>query len=141
MMKKIYALVIFAAIFAVCLGVDAVFANEKHPIDAALEEKIDADPSTTGMIEASQWAAQEWDKLLNENYSALMEKLDKENQERLRASQREWIKFRDLEFEFNANFWAGFDGTMYRVFPYGFQADFIRERALALGSYLNADEW
>jgi len=135
-MKKILALVFLAAVFTVSLNVNAVFANEKHPIDVALEEKIDADPSTYGMIEATQWAIEEWDKVLNENYNALMEKLDKENQERLRASQREWIKYRDLEFEFNGNFWAGFDGTMYRLFPFGFQLDFVRERAMRLGNYI-----
>ena len=48
---------------------------EKHPIDTALEKKMDDDPSTIGMIEAHQWAVQEWDKLLNENYNALMKEV------------------------------------------------------------------
>ncbi len=107
--------------------------GEKHPIDVEFEKRIDADPSTAGMIEASLWAEKEWDKLLNENYKALMKKLDKESGEKLRKSQKEWIKFRDLEFGFIQEFYRGFDGSMYRTMAAGFQADFVRERALSLG--------
>ena len=138
-MKKVFALIIFAATFMGCFKISEVFAyveEKNHPIDIALEKKIDEDSSTYGMIEAYQWAYKEWDKLLNSNYSALLKKLDKDNQERLRASQREWIKYRDLEFAFNENYWGNFDGTAYRVFPYAYQSDFARERALRLGYYL-----
>jgi uncharacterized protein YecT (DUF1311 family) len=109
---------------------------ENHPIDIELEKKIDEDSSTYGMMEAYQWSVQEWDKLLNKNYNALMKKLSKEELEKLRATQREWIKYRDLEFVFNGEYWSGFEGTMYRVFPAAFQSDFVRERALRLGYYL-----
>ena len=127
---------ILAAILCSCLFSVTARTVSAHPIDTALKEKMDADSTTSGMIEACQWAVQEWDKLLNENYKTLMTKLDKENQELLRASQLAWIKYRDLEFKFNYNFWGGFDGTMYRPFPSIFQANFVRERALELGSYL-----
>jgi uncharacterized protein YecT (DUF1311 family) len=112
----------------------------KHPIDAELEERIDADSSTVGMIEACQWAEGEWDKLLNENYQALMKKLDKKNQAVLKASQREWIKFRDLEFEFIGSFYGGMDGTIFLTIAAGGRADFVRERALKLGGYLSSLE-
>jgi uncharacterized protein YecT (DUF1311 family) len=102
---------------------------------------MDADPSTPGMVEAYAWAEDEWDKLLNENYKALMKKLSKENQEKLRASQREWIKYRDLEFEFSGNFYLSFDGTLYRVIYAGLRTDFVRERALQLGSYLELETY
>ena len=110
---------------------------EKHPIDVEFEKRIDADPSTSGMMEASRWGENEWDKLLNENYKSLMKKLDKEAQTRLKNSQREWIKFRDLEFEFNGKLYAEFDGSMYRTVTAGFRMDFVRERALRLGYYLD----
>ena len=110
---------------------------KNHPIDLALEKKIDADPSPAGMVEAYEWAIEAWDKLLNENYNALAKKLDKENQERLRASHREWIQYRDLEFRFNSEYWGTFQGSMYVSFPLAYQSNFVRERALRLGYYLN----
>jgi uncharacterized protein YecT (DUF1311 family) len=134
---------LLAVLVSVFAGDTAAFADDdevtKHPIDIELEKRIDADPSTAGMVEASYWAEEEWDKLLNKNYQALMKKLDKENQEFLRASQREWVKYRDLEFKFSGNFYGGFDGTMYRVIAAGFRADFVRNRALQLGSYLEEE--
>ena len=135
---KVFALAAILGyyMFTAALAVSAYEPVENHPIDVALEKKIDDDPSTAGMIEAFEWAIGEWDKLLNVNYNALMSKLDKKEQERLRASQREWIKYRDLEFAFNENYWAAFNGTMYVSFPLSFQSDFVRERALRLGYYL-----
>jgi uncharacterized protein YecT (DUF1311 family) len=130
---------IAAFVFVSLFEAPASLAAEggKHPIDVELEKKIDADSSTAGMIKASRWAEGEWDKLLNKNYQALMKRLSKEEQTQLKASQREWIKFRDAEFDFNENFWGGFDGTMYRVFSPSFRSDFVRGRAIQLGSYLN----
>ena len=140
-MKTMMVCMLAAAFGVFLLSGTAGTAEEasSHPIDAEYQKRIDVDSSTMGMIEASQWASSEWDRLLNENYAALMAALDGERREKLRASQREWLKYRDLDFAFNADFWAGFDGSMYRVFPFGFQADFIRERALRLGRYL--EEW
>jgi uncharacterized protein YecT (DUF1311 family) len=140
MRVKIFLAAILAA-FCFCAFSEATLAEaseivEDHPIDIQLEKEIDADPSTAGMIKAIQKAIEAWDKELNKNYQALMKKLDKKNQEKLRASQREWVKYRDLEFEFNNNFWANFDGTMYLLFPLDFQLEFIKERTLSLGSYL-----
>jgi uncharacterized protein YecT (DUF1311 family) len=138
-MKKIFALTLityFCLSSATAGTVSAYEPIEKHPIDIAIESKMDADPSTAGMVEAYEWGIKEWDKLLNKNYNALIKKLGKEDQELLRASQREWIKYRDLEFKFNENYWAGFQGTMYVTFPLAFQSNFVRERALRLGYYL-----
>jgi uncharacterized protein YecT (DUF1311 family) len=130
------AFVIFAAVFAT-----PSFASdeerEKHPIEVELEKKIDADPSTAGMIEACRWAEGEWDKLLNKNYQALMKRLGKDEQAKLKAAQLEWIKFRDADFAFNGKFWSGFDGSMFRLNSPSDRADFVRDRALRLGRYLS----
>ena len=108
----------------------------KHPIDMELEKRLGDAVTTIDMIEAFKETLADWDKLLNVNYNALMKKLSKEQQDKLRASQREWIKFRDLEFAFNADFNAGLGGTVRGVDILAFQCSFVRERALALGAYL-----
>ena len=139
-MKKITVFWL-AAVLCFCLFSGARMAGayeviEKHPIDVALDKRLEAGPTTHGTVEAYEYAAKEWDKLLNKNYNALMKKLSKEEQDKLRASQREWIKYRDLEFAFNEKYWGKFQGTMYITFPYAFQCNFVRERALRLGYYL-----
>ena len=141
-MKRFFlALVV---LLALCGVASAAFVEEddggyeeKHPIDLELERRLDADPSTVGMMEAYKQTANDWDKLLNENYKALMQKLSKEQQDKLRASQREWIKYRDLEAAFRASFYGGFDGTIYLLAPGMFQCSFVRDRALTLGYLLD----
>jgi uncharacterized protein YecT (DUF1311 family) len=64
----------------------------------------------------------EWDKELNKNYQALMKRLKKDEQAKLKASQRQWIKYRDAEFDFNGKFWSGFDGTASTVFSSSFRS-------------------
>ena len=144
-MKKIgFALVVMLlALLCASTWASAAFVEEddggyeeKHPIDLELERRLDADPSTAGMMEAYKQTTNDWDKLLNENYKALMQKLSKEQQDKLRSSQREWIKYRDLELAFRASFYGGFDGTIYLMAPGMFQCSFVRDRALSLGYLL-----
>ena len=118
------------------MGAFAYEKAEKHPIDMEMERMLDENPTTAGLWPAYAFAMKEWDKLLNENYKALMQKLTKEEQEKLRASQREWIKYRDLEFAFNEKYWEQFMGTMYVGNSTAYQLMFVRERALRLGYYL-----
>lgn len=108
-----------------------------HPIDVELAKRIaESSSAAAGAVEAYEYAAEEWNKLLNKNYNALMQRLNKEEQETLRASQREWIKYRDLEFAFNKKYWSKFSGAMYVPSPYAFKCNFVRDRALRLGYYL-----
>jgi len=133
---------VYAVILCFCLlaGMERValayVVIEKHPIDIEMERMLEENPSTAGLWPAYEYAMKEWDKLLNENYNALMKKLTKVEQEKLRASQREWIKYRDLEFAFNETYWSGFKGTMYVGNSTAYQWMFVRERALRLGYYL-----
>ena len=46
------------------------------------------------------------DKELNEAYKLLRSKLPKAQQDELKKSQKNWIKFRDTEFEFIKNNWT-----------------------------------
>ena len=141
-MKRIYIL-LSAAVVCMCLFggaermAEAYSAVEKHPIDLKLEKMIEESPTATaGVAEAYEYATQEWDKLLNKNYNSLMKLLKKDEKEMLKSSQREWIKYRDLEFKFNEKYWLKFSGTMYVPFPYAYQCNFVKERALRLGYYL-----
>jgi len=139
-MKKSKIWLVLLFLTALMLFATPAFATEagiKHPIDIELEKKIDADSSTYGMMEAARWAEGEWGKLLDKNYQALMKSLSKKEQAKLKAAQSRWEKHRDAEFDFNGTFWSGFEGTAYPVFAVSFRSDFVRERALQLGRYLD----
>ncbi|WP_268034673.1 lysozyme inhibitor LprI family protein [Algoriphagus sp. PAP.12] len=55
--------------------------------------------TTSGMVNCEITARQEWDKEMNKYYQLLMSLLDSAGKEKLKIAQRQWIEFRDKEFE------------------------------------------
>lgn len=80
-----------------------------------------------------------WDKELNIYYKKLMSKLNSNEKELLKKSQKKWLESRDLTIEFNTKLLDKIyteEGTMYLLISAG-DADslispIIRERALTL---------
>ena len=72
---------------------------------------------------------EEWDKALNDNYKALMDNLETDNQNRLREAQRKWITYRDAEIDcYN---------SCCQITPNPeFSLLLVKERALQLKNYL-----
>ncbi|MCL1966663.1 MAG: LprI family protein, partial [Fibromonadales bacterium] len=122
----------------------AVAAKEdkKHPIDIQYDKCMgeDAAPTTQSMTDCSAEAEKDWDSEHNKNYKALMAKLGKPEQEKLKLAQRKWIEYRDLAFDFTADYYERNGGTMQRISISINRMDFFRERALALKAYLDADK-
>src|SRR5256885_11147520 len=83
----------------------------QHAIDKALDACIEKNGSTAGMVECTDKAYAAWDKELNKNYGALMQKLKPRQKEALRLEQLEWIRFRDLEFKFIDSIYDTLEGT------------------------------
>jgi uncharacterized protein YecT (DUF1311 family) len=100
----------------------------KHPIEIAMERKIEENPSTAGMIEAITDAHKAWDALLNRNYQKLQSLLSEDEAVLLKGAQRAWIAFRDME------------GTMYRPMHNYAGMDLVKARALELGRRLEMIE-
>lgn len=111
--------------------------GDKHPIDVFLSECTDSNWSTMGMIQCTDEASKKWDEEMNLYYNKLMNMLDEDAKEKLRASQREWVKFRDLEYESIGSMYsyiykkAG-GGTMYSLLSVGASMDVVKQRALDL---------
>lgn len=115
--------------------------EKKHPIDVWLENCIEKDSSTAGMIKCSGKAYEMWDKEMNKVYQKLMKKLSPEEKELLKESQKQWLKFRDAEFKFIDNLYLGI-ATMIPVMKYGQKLDILKQRTLQLKEYLNdVNDW
>ena len=76
------------------------------------------------------------DKELNTIYRSLKSKLSKERQQELKASQLNWIKFRDAEFKLINNNWdrASF-GSSFAVSRGEYSSTIIRNRLMQLFHY------
>lgn len=76
------------------------------------------------------------DAKLNKFYGELMSKLNKDGQEALRNSEREWMKFRDKEFEFlDSYFDSRYSGN--RIENLQYKVDIVNKRAARLEHQLS----
>lgn len=82
-----------------------------HPIDYAKEILDSKFYTTYGMIENEKFVRKSWDCELNRIYKHL----GGAKNIPLRDMQRQWIKFRDTQIEFLADFYRKKQGTMYNI--------------------------
>lgn len=89
--------------------------------------------TTAGMIGCASKAYENWDTELNVVYNKFIDSLKSPKMElMLKESQRQWIMYRDKEFEFSDNFYLSQQGTMYRVMAISYKMEFVKQRAIEL---------
>ena len=111
--------------------------TDKHPIDIKVEDclAIGSNQTTVGMIACIQIAMEEWDAEPNKYYKLLMNNLDINEQDKLRDAQRQWLAFRDKEFEFIGTRYGNMEGTIFNIIEADSRNNFVKQRALELKSY------
>ena len=121
------------------LGAPAL-AEDEHPIDQALSACLETPEgmSTHGMRACLDTANAEWDRELNRIWKDLMRELPAEAQTALRASQRQWLSFRDAEIAALEAAYGQMDGTMYLVMLADAVVTLTRDRVRQLDALLEA---
>jgi uncharacterized protein YecT (DUF1311 family) len=111
--------------------------DDEDPIDAALSQCLDAPDgqSTQGIVECLGTAYEAWDGALNEAYKGLMDTLEPAQKDALKASQRQWVSYRDGEQKFLQTLVTPEAGTIVRVTTNQAMVDMVRARVLLLRSY------
>jgi uncharacterized protein YecT (DUF1311 family) len=111
--------------------------DDEDPIDAALSQCLEAPDgqSTQGMVECLGTAYEAWDGALNEAYKGLMDTLEPAQKDALKASQRQWVSYRDGEQKFLQTLVTPEAGTIMRVTTNQAMVDMVRARVLLLRSY------
>ncbi len=104
-----------------------------HPIDKKLEQMMEQDGSTAGLLAAYAEGTKLWDKLLNTNYQRLAELAHAEGKAALKATQKAWIAFRDAEVLLLSELFSKYEGTMYAPMQADAVMQLTKVRALALG--------
>lgn len=125
-------------ILFICCGSCVAFSQDKHRIDKDLETclSFSENQTTSGMTICEQQAEQNWDKELNHYYQLVMKNLSPSAVEVLKTSQRDWLKYRDKEFEFISTFYfEEMQGTMWSIIAAGHRTEIVKKRALELKSY------
>lgn len=95
------------------------FSQEKitHKIDLELKNCLatEENKSTAAMSQCLNDALAEWDLELNATYKLLQTKLDSKAEQKLKDSQRQWIKFKQKEVELINATYGKANGTMWQV--------------------------
>lgn len=125
----------------------SIFSQDKDQqenfIDVAESKCLDKkEISNAQMLECSIKAGRSWDKELNKYYNLLAAKLPKDAFEILKASQKEWIIYRDKEFKFISKlYYEVKDGTMWYGVAENKKKEIIKTRALELQMFLEDLEY
>lgn len=78
---------------------DIEFKTDIFKIEQTVKKKIDIDYTTAGITTYVMELNKDYDKLLNKYYTILLKKLSSKDQEKLKTTQRNWLKFRDSEIQ------------------------------------------
>jgi len=95
--------------------------------------------TTVDMVNSAGNDYEKWDRELNKVYSDLCVALQKHSKElkALRDAQKEWLLFRDKEFELVDALYATKDGSMYRPMRIGDRTGVVKTRVEQLRERLS----
>lgn len=111
--------------------------KKEYPIDL-LESKCinQKDISNADKCNCIIQAQESWDKELNKSYNLLKTKLPKETFETLKESQKQWLLYRDKEYEFMSKYlYEVKQGTLWYAVSESLKRDIVKRRALELEAY------
>lgn len=101
-------------------------------IDAELEQCQNNAQTTIDSSECYSQAIAAWDKALNMQYQALLKDNPESVRKALRASQRQWIKYKDSYNEATNEYYRQEQGTIWGIIAAETKMNVIRDKALSL---------
>jgi uncharacterized protein YecT (DUF1311 family) len=106
----------------------------RQSLDSCLQDPKNG--STGDQTACETKALASYDKRMNVAYSKLLKELPTQAGQDLRAAQRSWIAYRDMEARARESLFATRQGSMYAPMQADAETDLTRDRALLLESYL-----
>ncbi|MCH2046184.1 MAG: DUF1311 domain-containing protein [Saprospiraceae bacterium] len=124
-----------------CLGVSDAQA-QKHPIDIKLEDCLEENYSTSGMMDCTSEALIAWGEELDKNYKQIQSILSDEGKTAMKDSQQKWEEFKTKEFALIDAMYMTVTkktggGTMYKLIGVNQKLQVIKNRALEIKGHYN----
>jgi len=120
-----------------CSLIRADDVAKKDPIDLEIDKMMDKDPSTQGVIVATDKGTQLWDAEMNKAYNDLMKKLPEKERAALKKSQVAWLAYRDANTGLVTTVYGHAQGTMYLPMAHDEALERVKARTLQLRNYLD----
>jgi len=142
MFAPFYLVILLTSIIAPCRAIDnpdapdyvADFQQRTQKFEVAIHQHA---KTTQDFLKAYADYEQFLDKELNEAYKLLMAKLGAEQRGKIVQSQRNWVNYRDAEFDFIAENWTSKKFGSSAVLSRGaYRTSIIRDRVTLLLNYL-----
>lgn len=111
--------------------------QQKHPIDIELDKCMAKNPSTLGMSNCMQLAADQWSKEIEQSISVLQKTLTPSQVQLLDNSQAKWEEYKKAQFELNKDVIGSKDGSIYLNILDGANSDIVERRARELNGLLS----
>ena len=137
-----YATLLLTGFTASCQAVDnpdapdyvTDFKQRAQPFEVAIHQQA---KTTQDSLKTYVDYEQFLDKELNKAYKLLLTKLGTEQQAKIKESQRNWVKYRDSEFDLIAQNWTAKNFGSSSVLSRGaYRTTIIRDRVTLLLNYL-----
>jgi len=138
----IYATLLLVGFTASCHAIDnpdapdyvADFQQRARSFEVAIHQQA---KTSQDSLKAYADYEQFLDKELNKTYKSVLAKLGAEQQAKIKESQRNWIKYRDSEFDLIAENWTAKNFGSSAVLSRGaYRTTIIRDRVTLLLNYL-----
>jgi uncharacterized protein YecT (DUF1311 family) len=110
----------------------AANADIAKPLDDALQTCKNNANSTLETADCYQKATQAWDKMLNVQYQALLSGQSEAFKQKMKISQRGWIKYKEDYFSAMESFYQQQQGTIWGLVAAESKLNVIRDKALDL---------
>lgn len=140
--SAIYATLLLTGFTASCQAIDnpdapdyvADFKQQAQVYEGKVQQQA---KTTQDSLKAYADYEQFLDKELNKTYKLVLAKLGTEQQAKIKESQRNWIKYRDSEFDLIAENWTAKNFGSSAVLSRGaYRTTIIRDRVTLLLNYL-----
>jgi uncharacterized protein YecT (DUF1311 family) len=128
-------ILLLAAVFSSTV-LRAADDEQKHAIDQKIAKLSDAANSTADSTRAYTTGLELWDKELNRVYQELKKVLPEKSFAVLKASQVQWLAYRDAQIAFINSCYDQYEGTMYQPMRASAVMEVTRARALDLSRRL-----
>lgn len=134
-------LTILLIITLCCLGIGEAQA-QKHPIDIKLEDCLEENYSTSGMMDCTNEALTAWESELDKNYKQIQSVLGDAGKTAMKDSQKKWEEFKTKEFAMIDAMYMTVvkktgGGTMYKLIGINQKLQVIKNRALEIKGHYN----
>ena len=111
-------------------------AKEHYKIDTTYKECLYVSENQVyQMVGCGDKAKEAWDEEMDKYYRLLMSVLMEKEREKLKTAQKNWLAYRESEYEFAGTTYYDLQGTIWTIVALDRKVEVVKHRAMELKNY------